>query len=102
MPTRDEELYLPPAKYFHSKDFKKDYVRIMLYVNCAEVEVIRAPQYNELKVSDILTFVASKFNISRHLPEYDYTKEPSRELVSNLVNSIIARILHSLLNKGRN
>ena len=46
-----------------------------LYVNWIDVEMIKVPQYNVFKVSDILKFAATKTNINQYLPEYDYEKE---------------------------
>ena len=60
-----------------------------LYVSWKDVEVIKVPQYKGLTVSDILKFAATKTYINRYLPEYNYAKEPNREWVWNLVNSLI-------------
>ena len=47
------------------------------------------PQYKGIKFSDILKFTTAKTNINRYLPKYDYEKESNRELICNLVNSLI-------------
>ena len=53
------------------------------------MEVVKVPQYKGFKVSDILKFTVTKTNINKYLPEYDYPKEPNREWVCNIVNSLI-------------
>ena len=88
--TREGKLYLPPAK-----DCTQNFLRRLmkgekLYVSCSDVEIIKVRQYKGLKVSDILKFAASKTNINKYLPEYDYPKEPNREWVCNIVNSLIS------------
>ena len=87
--TREGKLYLPPAKDCTQKFLRRLMKGEKLYVSCSDVEVIKVPQYKGLKVSDILKFAATKTNINIYLPEYDYPKEPNREWVCNIVNSLI-------------
>ena len=54
-----------------------------------KVKVIKIPQYEGLKVKDVLKFAASKIDIEAYLPSYDYPKEPNREWFWNIVNSLI-------------
>ena len=44
-----------------------------------DAEVIKVPQYKWIKFLDILKFVATKTNINRYHPEYDYEKELNRD-----------------------
>ena len=88
MLTRDGKLYLPPAKDCTQKSLRRLMKGDKLYVSCADIQVIQVPQYKGLKVSDILKFAATKININKYLPEYDYLKESYREWVWTIVNSL--------------
>ena len=60
-----------------------------LHVKCSEVTVIKVPQYNGLKVRDLIRFAESKFSIDKFLPEYSYHKEPNREWLCNIINTLV-------------
>ena len=59
------------------------------YVRCSSVHVIKVPHYKGLKVRDIVNFARTKVDITSYLPVYDYDKEPNREWIWNIVNSLI-------------
>ena len=48
------------------------------------------PQYKGLHVKGLLRFASSKVNIDRYLPDYEYSKEPNREWLCSIINSLIA------------
>ena len=60
-----------------------------LYVKWEKVLVIKAPQYKDLYVKDLLKFAASKLNIKKYLPDYEYNKESNKEWICNLLNTLI-------------
>ena len=87
--TREGDLYLPPIK-----DWTQKFIRSLMrgekeYVRCSSVHVIKVPHYKGLKVRDIVNFARTKVDITSYLPVYDYDKEPNREWIWNIVNSLI-------------
>ena len=87
--TREGDLYLPPIK-----DWTQKFIRSLMrgekeYVRCNSVHVIKVPHYKGLKVRDIVNFARTKVDITSYLPVYDYDKEPNREWIWNIVNSLI-------------
>ena len=87
--TREGDLYLPPIK-----DWTQKFIRSLMrgekeYVRCSSVHVIKVPHYKGLKVRDIVNFARIKVDITSYLPVYDYDKEPNREWIWNIVNSLI-------------
>ena len=87
--TLDGKLYLPPPKDCNQKFLRKLMQGDKLYISWKDVEVIKVPQFKGPAVSDILKFAATQINIASYLPEYEYSKEPNREWVWNLINSLI-------------
>ena len=87
--TREGKLYLPPMK-----DWTQKFIRSLMrgekeYVRCSAVNIINVPHYKGLKMRDIVDFARTKVNIASYLPDYDYVKDPNREWVWNIVNSLI-------------
>ena len=61
------------------------------YLKCEDVKVIKTSQYKGLRVHEILSFAEEKISIAQYFPEYEYAKEPSREWLWNVVNSLIPK-----------
>ena len=85
---RDGSIYLPPIQ-----DSKQKFLRSLMfgdkdYIKWDNVRVTKIPQYKGLRVKDILLFAKPKIDIERYLPDYEYSKEPNREWLCNLVNSL--------------
>ena len=53
--------------------------------------MIKVPQYGGLKVKDLIRFARSKLDIHKFLPEYSYHKEPSRDWIYYIINSLISK-----------
>ena len=83
------DLYLPPISFANQKYFRDIWTGRKLYVKCSQVVVISIPQLEEIEVSSILKFTTEYFDILKFLPEYDYKKEPNRDWLWNLVNTLI-------------
>ena len=82
-------IFLPPIS-----DATQKYLRaIMLgdknYVKCTTVKVVRVPHLEGLRIKDILSWARERIDIDRYIPDYDYQKEPNRELFVNLVNTLL-------------
>ena len=82
-------VYLPP-----SKNTNKEYMRSIMtgrkkYLTWDKVTVIKVPQYEGLTVKDILKFAQLHINIFDYIPSYNYDKDPNREWICNIVNSLI-------------
>ena len=54
-----------------------------------DVTVMNVPQYKEFSVNDILHFANLNFNIKKYLLEHKYLKDPNREWLWSMINSII-------------
>ena len=87
--TREGKVYLPP-KQDSTQSFLRD---VMIgkksYIKWEEVKVIKVPQYKGLTVRDILNFANRNIHIDRFLPKYEYLKDPNREWLCNVINTII-------------
>ena len=70
-----------------------------LYVKTNKVVVVNVPQYEGLRVRDLLRFVGSKFDIDKYLPDYEYHKEPNREWLCNLLNTLVQKEFNEFVNK---
>ena len=86
---RDGNIYLPPKQ-----DATQKYLRDLiqgkkLHLKWSEVIATKVPQYGGLKVRDLLRFARTKVKIDEFLPEYSYTKEPNREWLCNVINTLI-------------
>ena len=61
-----------------------------LYLKWSQITVIKVPQYKGLRVKDIIKFASTQLDIFKFLPKYSYNKEPNREWLWNIVNSLMA------------
>ena len=90
-------MYLPPIQ-----DATQAYLRgIMMgkkeYVKSKNVMVIKVPHYKGLTVAKILRFARSKQNINNYIPDYKYCKEPNREWLWNVINTLIPEEFQSFI-----
>ena len=86
---RDGNVYLSP-----SKDSNKEYMMSIItgwnkYLTWDKVAFIKVPQYEGLTVKNILKFAQLHINIFDYIPSYNYDKDPNREWICNIVNSLI-------------
>ena len=87
--TTEGGMYLPPIQ-----DSTQAYLRgIMMgkkdYIKSKNVLVTKVPHYKNLTVSKILRFARSKGDINKYIPDYKYNKEPNREWLWNVINTLI-------------
>ena len=87
--TREGDIYLPPNQDSTQKFLREIMLGDKLYIKCSDVNVVKVPQYKGLHVKDLLNFAASKINIKKYLPDYEYMKDPNREWLWNLINTLI-------------
>ena len=87
--TREGNIYLPPKQDSTQKFLRSIMLGNKLYIKCDDVAVIKVPQYKGLFVKDLLKFASTKVNIKRCIPDYEYSKEPNREWLCNLLNTLI-------------
>ena len=97
--TREGDVYLPPKQDSTQKFLRDIMLGNKLYLNCKDISVIKVPQYKELHVKDILKFAASKVNIKMYMPDYAYQKEPNREWLCNIVNTLIKDEFQEYINE---
>ena len=88
--SREGKIFLPPAK-----DWTRQFMRELMHgtkqhIKLHKVKVIQVPQYEGLFVKDILKFAKTKVDIDEYLPEFEYNKEPNRQWLWNLVNSLVS------------
>ena len=79
----------PPKQDSTQKFLRSKLLGTKLYVKWDDVTVIKVPQFKGLFVREILKFAATKINIKRYVPDYQYSKEPNMEWLSNLLNTLI-------------
>ena len=87
--TKTGNLYLPPISYANQSYLRGVCNGQKLWIRCSKVKVVKVPHAKGLEVASILKFAFDHFDLIKYLPEYEYQKEPSRELVWNLVNTLI-------------
>ena len=63
------------------------------------VKVTKVPQYKGVTVRSKLKFSRDQINIDKYIPEYDYPKEPNREWLCNVVNSLAQNESQSFIQK---
>ena len=99
--TRDGKLYLPQIKDCTQKFLRAIMRGEKLYIKCNDVRVITVPQYWGLKVEDILKFASTSIRIKLYLPDYNYSKEPNREWIWNVVNSLIPKDFQKFIKRRK-
>ena len=74
------------------------------YIKLNNVLVIQVPQYQYkgLYAKDIMKFARSKIKIDDYLPEFEYNKEPNRQWLCNVVNSLILEDFQSFIDEQVN
>ena len=95
---REGNIYLPPKQ-----DATQKYLRALMlgkkqYIKWSEVIVVQVPQYDGLRVKDLLKLAESEFEINDFLPIYDYNKEPNRVWLCNLINTLIPEKFKEFIN----
>ena len=88
MLVRDGQLYLPKARG-QSKILRDVMMGKKSYIKCDDVKVTKVPQYKGLTVKNILKFARDQMNIDKYIPEFDYPKEPNREWLCNIINTLL-------------
>ena len=59
------------------------------YIKSKNVLVTKVSHYKNLTVSKILRFARSKGDINKYITDYKYNKEPNREWLWNVINTLI-------------
>ena len=89
--VQEGSIYLPPKQDSTQKILRSIMLGSKLYVKWGDVAVVKVPQYKGLHVKDLLRFAATKINIKKYLPDYEYCKEPNREWLCNLLNTLLGK-----------
>ena len=97
--SREGNIYLPPKRDVTQKYLRKLLHGEKLYIKWSEVIYINVPQYDGLRVKDILSFARSQFEIHKFLPDYEYNKEPNRDWLWNLINTIASESFNKFIDK---
>ena len=87
--TIEGDLFLPPIA-----DWNQGYLRSIwngdkLCIKWSDVKVIKVPHLEGLQVKKIIDFASEYFNVQQYIPDYEYTKEPNRDWICNLVNTLL-------------
>ena len=86
--TVEGRLYLPPiedASQVYLKQIqRKEEVHSLQYL-----KVLKVPHVKKLRVNDIFSFASNYADINSYIPEYNYKKDPQREWLCNIVNTLI-------------
>ena len=87
--SREGKIFLPPAKDWTQKFMRELMHSEKRHIKLNKVRVIQVPQYEGLYVKDIIKFAKTKIRIEEYLPEFEYHKDPNRQWLCNLINSLI-------------
>ena len=91
-------IYLPPLADSNYKYISQVIVGEKKHLKSKDVTVWHVPQILGLKISQLLEFARSRVDIDSYLPDYDYKKEPNRQWVCNVINSLINKDFQELIN----
>ena len=70
--------------------------------NWQQIKVVKVLHYKGLRICDILKFTSTKINIADYMPEYEYNKEPNREWVCNIVNTLLSDDFEEIIDQRVN
>ena len=87
--TVEGGLYLPPLADANQKYLKAILLGKKKYLLCKEIIVAKVPHIESLRVKDIVWFAADNIDIKSYMPEYEYNKDPQREWIGNIVNTLL-------------
>ena len=87
--TTTGNLYLQPIAYANQNYLRQIWTGDKHYIKWFDVKVVKVPQIKGLEVANILSFASMHTDVHKYLPEYEYKKEPSRDWIWNLVNTLI-------------
>ena len=97
--TREGNIYLPSKQDSTQQFLRSIMLGVKQYVKWEDVSVIKVPQYKELHIKDLLRFATTKINIKRYLPDYEYSKDPNRECLCNVLNTLIPKDFQSFIDE---
>ena len=86
---REGDIYLPPKQDLTKKFLRDVMLGNKLNVKCRSVNVIKFSQCRGLYVGDLLKYAASIVDIKMYLQDWEYNKEPNREQLRNIINTLI-------------
>ena len=100
--SREGKVFLPPIKESTQTFLRQIMHGDKRYIKLNKVLVIQVPQYKGLYVKDIMKFARSKIKIDDYLPEFEYNKEPNRQWLCNVVNSLIPEDFQNFIDEQVN
>ena len=100
--VREGNIYLPQKQDATQKFLREIMMRKKLYVEWSNVKVIKAQQYKGLHVKDLLRYASTKVNIEKYLPDYEYAKDPNREWLCNIINTLMREEFHKFIQEKIN
>ena len=87
--TTEGNIYLPPLWDTHYKFISQIICGEKLYLKWSEIKVCKVPHLKSLSVGVMLEFARNNTNIDEFLPDFNYQKQPNREWLWNILNSIL-------------
>ena len=87
--TREGQVYLWPMQDATRQFLRQILMGEKLYLKWEQIKVVKVPHYKGLTIHYILKFASRLINIADYIPEYEYSKEPSREWICNIINTLI-------------
>ena len=90
-------IYLPPIS-----DANQSYLKGILtgkkkYFLSKDIMVKRVPQIEHLRVKELINFASENCDFKSYLPDYDYDKEPQREWLWNIINTLVPEQFHEFV-----
>ena len=100
--TVEGELYLPPIADTTQKYLKEILTGKKKYLLCKDVKVAKVPHTEKLRIRDILAFASKHIEIQSYIPEYEYNKQPHRDWLCNVINSLIPDKFKAFISQALN
>ena len=87
--TTEGDIYLPPLGDTNYKFIAQIMWGYKLYLKCSEVKVCKVSHFKTFKVRDLIEYARQNTNIDEFLPDYNYQKQPNREWLWNVINTVV-------------
>ena len=100
--VREGNIYLPPKQDATQKFLREIMMGKKLFVEWSNVKVIKVPQHKGFHVKDLLRYASTKVNIEKYLPDYEYAKDPNREWLCNIINTLMREEFHKFIQEKIN
>ena len=85
--TNEGRYYLPPLVDAHYKYISQVLVSDKKAMKWKDIKVCTVPHLKGLTISELLQFARNHFAIDDFIPSYEYSKNPNRDWIWNIINT---------------